>query len=154
MGYPSSIQFHVFEITRQLPRFVMYSMVTMQSGQKRQSADCNGISYVEFKISERLQRICMWINQNFLLSSDVTVDDGGGLPTTLRLHLKCLRTNKDLLMVFEAAGKVQIFTDDMHLAADLVQSLATFLKLDILDVGSYCILYFLAWFCFKVKIQF
>lgn len=26
---------------------------------------------VRFHIAERLQRICIWINQNFLLSSDI-----------------------------------------------------------------------------------
>uniref|UniRef100_A0A8D3AS09 BBSome complex member BBS2 n=1 Tax=Scophthalmus maximus TaxID=52904 RepID=A0A8D3AS09_SCOMX len=79
VGGKTSTQFHVFEITRQLPRFSMYD-VNFDS-----SADPPTGS-VTFSISERPQRVVMWLNQNFLLpegveSPDVTFNSlrGGGL---------------------------------------------------------------------------
>uniref|UniRef100_A0AAQ5ZDV1 BBSome complex member BBS2 n=1 Tax=Amphiprion ocellaris TaxID=80972 RepID=A0AAQ5ZDV1_AMPOC len=72
-------QFHVFEITRQLPRFSMYD-ITVDSS----AALPNG--RVTFSINDRPQRVVMWLNQNFLLpegveSPDVTFNSlrGGGL---------------------------------------------------------------------------
>ncbi|KAK9872406.1 hypothetical protein WA026_017865 [Henosepilachna vigintioctopunctata] len=120
VGYPNSEQYHVFEITRQLPRFSMYALTI---------PDKKPESYVDFRINERLQRICMWINQNFLLSNDVEVDGG----PSLELNMKCLRDESTFVMIFEVIGRVQFCTDNMGLAADLVQSLASFLNLEILE---------------------
>lgn len=87
-------------------------------------------SYVEFKINERLQRICMWINQNFLLPDELDLTN----ERELKVHLKSLRDGNDLLMVFEGNGKVAFKTNNLHLASDLIQSLAVFLNLDSLQV--------------------
>uniref|UniRef100_A0A8D3AS26 Bardet-Biedl syndrome 2 protein homolog n=1 Tax=Scophthalmus maximus TaxID=52904 RepID=A0A8D3AS26_SCOMX len=88
VGGKTSTQFHVFEITRQLPRFSMYD-VNFDS-----SADPPTGS-VTFSISERPQRVVMWLNQNFLLpegveSPDVTFNSlrGGGL---LSVSMSCAR---------------------------------------------------------------
>lgn len=86
--------------------------------------------YVEFIINERLQRICMWINQNFLFSTDIEIENG----PNLIMNLKCLRDGSFLVMAFEISGKVTIYTDKICLASDLVQSLATYLNLDTLEV--------------------
>ncbi|EFA06343.1 Bardet-Biedl syndrome 2 protein homolog [Tribolium castaneum] len=119
VGYPNSVQFHVFEITRQLPRFSMYALLTASPPYD---------SFVEFKINDRLQRICMWLNQNFLFPNDIEADG-----TSLKLHLKCLRDASVLTLSFDASGKTLFFTENMALAADLVQSLATFLKIESLE---------------------
>lgn len=122
VGYPQSSQFHVFEITRQLPRFSMYALLENKAVISQ--------SFVEFKINERLQRICMWFNQNFLLPDELDLTS----ERELKVHLKCLRDGQDLLMVFEGNGKVVFKTNNLHLASDLVQSLAVFLNLDSLQV--------------------
>lgn len=85
---------------------------------------------MEFKINERLQRICMWINQNFLLPDEMELTN----EKELRVHMKNLRDNNDLLMVFENNGKVIFKTDNLFLASDLVQALSSFLNLDSLQV--------------------
>lgn len=126
VGYPKSEQYHVFEITRQLPRFSMYAL---NNGIVKEKPE----SYVEFRIIERLQRICMWINQNFLLSNDVEID---GSPS-LELNMKCLRDGTNLVLLFEVIGTVKFYTENIGLAADLVQSLAMFLNLETLEV-SFC----------------
>ena len=126
MGYTNSVQFHVFEITRQLPRFSMYSLLRKTTSKQLDS-------FVEIKINERLQRICMWINQNFLLANDIEAENG----PTLKVHLKCLRDKSELTMSFDVSGKTVFYTEKMSLAADLVQSVATFLKIENLQVSFF-----------------
>ncbi|XP_050293438.1 Bardet-Biedl syndrome 2 protein-like [Anthonomus grandis grandis] len=120
VGYPNSIQFHVFEITKQLPPFSMYAL-----------KDCSSVNtkpegFVQFKITERLQRICMWINQNFIFPNDLEFDSG----PNLTVNIQSLRDNTELVMVFEISGKTTFFTNNMFLAADLIQSLSGYLKLE------------------------
>lgn len=122
VGYHQSTQYHVFEITRQLPRFSMYALL------ERKTVISH--SYVEFKINERLQRICMWVNQNFLLPDEFQLTN----EKELRVHMKSLRDDVDLLMTFDGNGKVVFKTDNLFLASDLVQALAAFLNLDSLEV--------------------
>nr|CAH7736700.1 unnamed protein product [Callosobruchus chinensis] len=122
VGYPKSIQYHVFEITRQLPRFSMYALKTNKGVSKPES-------FVQFKINERLQRICMWINQNFLLPEDVEFNSG----PNLIVNLLCLRDGTDLVMQFEISGKVTFYTSNIVLGSDLVQSLCSYLNIDHLE---------------------
>ncbi|CAL8262354.1 unnamed protein product [Merluccius merluccius] len=114
IGGKTSTQFHVFEITRQLPRFSMYVMavdplVAPPTGR------------VTFSINDRPQRVVMWLNQNFLLpegtnSPDVTFTSlrGGGL----------------LSISMASSGQITLSTDDIDLAGDLIQSLASFLAIE------------------------
>lgn len=110
-------------MTRQLPRFSMYAQQT--------TIKPRPTSYVSFKVNERIQRICMWINQNFLMPEDLEVTN----EPELRFNLKCLRDNSNLAMVFEISGKAYIYTENLSLASDLVQSLAKSLNLDCLEVA-------------------
>uniref|UniRef100_A0A4W5P4F7 BBSome complex member BBS2 n=1 Tax=Hucho hucho TaxID=62062 RepID=A0A4W5P4F7_9TELE len=81
VGGKSSSQFHVFEITRQLPRFSMYDInVEPEAPQPT--------GKVTFTINDRPQRVVMWLNQNFLLLEGIDTPDvtftslrGGGLLT-------------------------------------------------------------------------
>lgn len=101
-------------------------------------------SYVEFKINERLQRICMWVNQNFLLPDELELTN----ERELKIHMKCLRDGSDLLLLFEANGKVVFKTNNFLLAPDLVQSLSVFLNLDALQVKQLQTFQFLVLFNF------
>jgi Bardet-Biedl syndrome 2 protein len=49
VGYEGSQHYHVFELTRQLPRFAMYAVLV----ERTQDVD----SFVSFVINERLQRV-------------------------------------------------------------------------------------------------
>lgn len=66
VGFEHSKQFHVFELTRQLPKFAMYA-VDDDFHPPRHLTDPVTIdettSYVSFKMNERYQRLCLWINQ-------------------------------------------------------------------------------------------
>ncbi|XP_021700285.1 Bardet-Biedl syndrome 2 protein homolog isoform X2 [Aedes aegypti] len=139
VGYPTSVQFHVFELTRQLPKFAMYTIPHSLTGSPKSIAYINGLavkyapgdSYVEFRITERLKRICIWINQNFLLPSDIeymTSSDSDA--TELKLNLISLRTGKNVCLHFNNDGKTRFYTEDIGLAGDLIQSLVQFLNIE------------------------
>uniref|UniRef100_A0A182VTU8 Uncharacterized protein n=1 Tax=Anopheles minimus TaxID=112268 RepID=A0A182VTU8_9DIPT len=92
--------------------------------------DGPGGSYVEFRISERLKRICIWVNQNFLLPSDIEYMTSDADATELKLNLISLRTAKSVCLHFSYDGKTRFYTEDIGLAGDLVQSLVQFLNID------------------------
>lgn len=70
----------------------------------------------------------MWINQNFLLLTDYEVV--GDLNTTFL----SLRDNVEVTVRLESNGQMSVITHNMALAGDIVQSLATFLNLQELQV--------------------
>ncbi|XP_062545338.1 Bardet-Biedl syndrome 2 protein homolog [Armigeres subalbatus] len=151
VGYPTSVQFHVFELTRQLPKFAMYTIPHSLTGSPKSIAYINGLavkstpgdSYVEFRITERLKRICIWINQNFLLPSDIeymTSSDSDA--TELKLNLISLRTGKNVCLHFNNDGKTRFYTEDIGLAGDLMQSLVQFLNIENMNsVACFPVLY-------------
>ncbi|XP_037294953.1 Bardet-Biedl syndrome 2 protein homolog isoform X2 [Manduca sexta] len=120
VGYPDSEQFHIFELTKQLPRFSMYTLASPNNISQRSS-------YVTFRITERVQRICIWFNQNFLLEDELELKPEDA--KEFHVNLTCLRDMTSLSMDFEADGQVKIKTHDIRLAGDLIQSLAVFLNL-------------------------
>lgn len=66
MGFEHSKQFHVFELTRQLPKFAMYAVLDAFEPTQHLKGDIvidETTSYVSFKLNERYQRLCLWINQ-------------------------------------------------------------------------------------------
>ena len=79
---------------------------------------------------ERVQRIVMWLNQNFLLTEEVEAK------TDLNLDFIALRDNSQLNIVMDAHGIITIKTNDMDLAGDLVQSLGTYLGME--DLATAC----------------
>ena len=70
----------------------------------------------------------MWINQNFLLLTDYEVV--GDLNTTFL----SLRDNVEVTLSMDSNGQMSVITHNMALAGDIIQSLATFLNLQELQV--------------------
>uniref|UniRef100_H3DMY8 Bardet-Biedl syndrome 2 protein homolog n=1 Tax=Tetraodon nigroviridis TaxID=99883 RepID=H3DMY8_TETNG len=121
VGGKSSTQFHVFEITRQLPRFSMYEFTA-------ETAAAPPSGWVTFGISERPQRVVvMWLNQNFLLPEGVDSPE---------VTFTSLRGGGLLSISMAVAGQVTVRTDDVDLAGDLVQSLASFLAIEDLSAEA------------------
>lgn len=126
VGGKTSTQFHVFEITRQLPRFSMYDLNVDPSATQPTGR-------VTFNINDRPQRVVMWLNQNFLLPEGIDSPDitftalrGGGL---LRINM-------------QPSGEITLNTDDIDLAGDLIQSLASFLAIEDLQAEADFPIYF------------
>uniref|UniRef100_A0A2K6FZP9 Bardet-Biedl syndrome 2 n=1 Tax=Propithecus coquereli TaxID=379532 RepID=A0A2K6FZP9_PROCO len=83
VGYRSSTQFHVFELTRQLPRFSMYALTSPDSASEP-------LSYVNFTIAERPQRV-----RALLFSSNEAYNVC--LKTMKNRYMELYDLNKDLL---------------------------------------------------------
>lgn len=84
--------------------------------------------FTTFTINERIPRILIWINNNFIIEEDLESE------TRIDLALIALKTNKTLMLRMEQGGQFTILTDDMELAGNLVQSLATYLNITDLKV--------------------
>ncbi|XP_031420755.1 Bardet-Biedl syndrome 2 protein homolog isoform X2 [Clupea harengus] len=120
VGGKSSTQFHVFEITRQLPRFSMYDLNVDPDAPQPTGR-------VAFSINDRPQRVVMWLNQNFLLPEGIESPD---------VTLTCLRGGGLLSISMESNGEITLNTDDIDLAGDLVQSLTSFLAIEDLQAEA------------------
>jgi Bardet-Biedl syndrome 2 protein len=70
----------------------------------------------------------MWINQNFLLLTDYEVVED------LNTTFLSLRDNTEVTLKLESNGQMSVITRNMALAGDIVQSLATFLNLQEIQV--------------------
>ncbi|RUS70724.1 hypothetical protein EGW08_021515 [Elysia chlorotica] len=123
IGQKNSTQYHVFELTRQLPRFSMYNLVNSETTPDPRS-------HVSFTLNERPQRMLMWINQNFLLHEDLSCEGD------LYFTFVSLRGAGPLKLRMSHQGQVAIHTDDMDVAGDVIQSLAQFLNIDDLQTTA------------------
>ncbi|XP_052023070.1 Bardet-Biedl syndrome 2 protein [Apodemus sylvaticus] len=130
VGYRSSTQFHVFELTRQLPRFTMYALT---------SPDAAGepVSYVNFMVAERTQRMVTWLNQNFLLPEDSNIQN-----VPFQVCFTSLRNGGQLYIKMKPSGEITVNTDDIDLAGDIIQSIASFFAIEDLQVEADFPVYF------------
>ncbi|XP_015781613.1 Bardet-Biedl syndrome 2 protein homolog [Tetranychus urticae] len=115
VGYKGSYHFHVFELSRHLPRFSMYAL--RKNTNFPESSKPKG--WVNFNLGEKVSRICLWLNRNFLLVEEFEYLEN------LDVTFISLRDNK--LLIFEMDGKSGSFTirtNSMEIAGQVVQSLA------------------------------
>ncbi|XP_042890069.1 Bardet-Biedl syndrome 2 protein homolog [Penaeus japonicus] len=124
VGYKGSLHYHVFELTRQLPRFSMYALCTTSVNQPQ--------GFVKFKLNERVARIVMWINASFLLLEDLQANSSGGL----EVSFLSLRSSLPLIIEVSPMCDIVIRTDDMDLAGDIIQAIANYLNLEDLQVEA------------------
>nr|KAF6406156.1 Bardet-Biedl syndrome 2 [Molossus molossus] len=118
VGYRSSTQFHVFELTRQLPRFSMYALTSPDSASQP-------LSYVNFTIAERAQRVVIWLHQNFLLPEDTNIQNA-----PFQVCFTSLRNGSQLYIKIKLSGEVdeyhsvhQKLSADMADNSNLIRSL-------------------------------
>ncbi|XP_037864395.2 BBSome complex member BBS2 isoform X3 [Chlorocebus sabaeus] len=118
VGYRSSTQFHVFELTRQLPRFSMYALTSLDPASEP-------ISYVNFTIAERAQRVIAWLSQNFLLPEDTHIQNA-----PFQVCFTSLRNGGHLYIKIKLTGEVdeyhsvhQKLSADMADHSNLIRSL-------------------------------
>lgn len=149
VGSPDGNQYHVFELNRQLPRFSMYSLPERITGSPKCLSEINRlsedhlssapVSYVKFKVTERVNRFCMFINQNFLLPADIepnsTETDTFDF---LKVSLICLRDSSPLIITFYNDSNILIQTENIELAGNLIQAMAVFMNVTNLEsVAAY-----------------
>ncbi|KAM6123953.1 BBSome complex member BBS2 isoform 1-T1 [Phoenicopterus ruber ruber] len=124
VGYRNSTQFHVFELTRQLPRFSMYALSSPDSATEP-------LSFVNCSTNERPQRVVMWLNQSFLLPEDAEFQSA-----PFQVCFTSLRNAGQLCIKIKPGGEISINTDDIDLAGDIIQSMASFLAIEDLQVEA------------------
>uniref|UniRef100_A0A8D0EZV2 Bardet-Biedl syndrome 2 protein homolog n=1 Tax=Strix occidentalis caurina TaxID=311401 RepID=A0A8D0EZV2_STROC len=118
VGYRNSTQFHVFELTRQLPRFSMYALSSPGSPAEL-------LSFVNCTTNERPQRIVMWLNQSFLLPEDAEFQSA-----PFQVCFTSLRNAGQLCIKVKPGGEVdehhavnQRLTADMAERSNLIRSM-------------------------------
>uniref|UniRef100_A0A5F8G2J0 Bardet-Biedl syndrome 2 n=1 Tax=Monodelphis domestica TaxID=13616 RepID=A0A5F8G2J0_MONDO len=130
VGYRNSTQFHVFELTRQLPRFAMYALSNPDPAKEP-------LSFVNFTVNERVQRVVMWLNQNFLLPEDSEIQNA-----PFQVCFTSLRNAGHLFIKIKPSGEITVSTDDIDLAGDIIQSMASFFAIEDLQVEADFPVYF------------
>ncbi|XP_051025085.1 Bardet-Biedl syndrome 2 protein [Acomys russatus] len=130
VGYRSSTQFHVFEMTKQLPRFAMYALTSPDAAREP-------VSYVNLIIAERAQRMATWLNQNFLLPEDTNIQSA-----PFQVCFTPLRSGGQLYIKIKPSGEITVNTDDIDLAGDIIQSMASFFAIEDLQVEADFPVYF------------
>ncbi|XP_059489221.1 Bardet-Biedl syndrome 2 protein homolog [Neocloeon triangulifer] len=123
IGHKGSSNFHLFELSRQLPRFAMLQLLKGKQEKPK--------SFSTFVIKERIQRIILWVNQNFLLQSEMTL---AGLD--MELYFKALQVNQVVAFCVGSDNKITIYCDDMGLVGEITQSLAHFLNVHDLEARA------------------
>jgi Bardet-Biedl syndrome 2 protein len=122
-----STQFHVFEATRHLPRFSLYIPCLLATEPRPQGK-------VTFNVPERLETVTAWLSDSFMYGPG----EDAVLSPCLRVAYLSLRSSFPLTLTFNPAqnGSFTIETDDLDLAGDIVQSLASHLGLQDLSVSA------------------
>eukprot|EP01112_Ceratiomyxa_fruticulosa_P008405 TRINITY_DN2178_c0_g3_i1.p1 TRINITY_DN2178_c0_g3~~TRINITY_DN2178_c0_g3_i1.p1 ORF type:complete len:691 (+),score=149.61 TRINITY_DN2178_c0_g3_i1:135-2207(+) len=116
VGHKSSSQCQVFEVTQTLPKFTTYLPCPLKGKEPE--------SYVSFAISERVNRVIMWMNQVFLIDHPMN--------NTLDVTFISLHDNKPLRLTLQN-NEMTIKTDDFEAAGDIIQDLATYLGVQELE---------------------
>nr|XP_037289052.1 Bardet-Biedl syndrome 2 protein homolog [Rhipicephalus microplus] len=120
VGHRDSDHYHVFELSRQLPRFAAYLLLP-------EGPRDTPLGSVRFRINERPHRVASWVNQNFLLAEELQYQD------SFRVSFLALRCLKPITIDVQTSGEVSIETGLMDVAADMVQSLAAYLEIEDLE---------------------
>lgn len=79
------------------------------------------------KLSERPQRIALWLNQSLILVNEIHVPETGPDSGRLDIWLFGMRDNKYHNIVCENTGKFVIKTEDVVFAGDAINSVCSYL---------------------------
>ncbi|CAI8055642.1 Bardet-Biedl syndrome 2 protein homolog, partial [Geodia barretti] len=120
-------QFHVFEATRRLPQFSLYIPCPLATEPHPQGR-------VAFNVPERLETVTGWLNDSFMYGAG----EDSVLTPYLHVAFLSLRSSFPLILSFKPAqnGAFTIETDDLDLAGDIIQSLASYVGLTDLSVTA------------------
>ncbi|DBA02908.1 TPA: hypothetical protein N0F65_005935 [Lagenidium giganteum] len=106
--------FHVFETSYSLPKFAMFCHV--EAAPKH-----DPVGYVRFRTPLKLQQMCAWIESAFTLNAPWTE------ATNLDLYFRSYRDGSSLVISL-SPNEMVFKTDDMSVAAEMVQDMCTFLE--------------------------
>ena len=127
VGYKGSYHYHVFDVTRKLPKFAMYALIPGE-------VNTSPSGRVSFQISEEVSKILQWMSLNFLPEID-SVDHHSN---DLSVNFLSIRDSSILCIKFNQSTEEMIIqTDNIELAGEIIQSLVSdFLSIQDLDSVS------------------
>uniref|UniRef100_A0A7S1IWS5 Bardet-Biedl syndrome 2 protein homolog n=1 Tax=Eutreptiella gymnastica TaxID=73025 RepID=A0A7S1IWS5_9EUGL len=121
VGHKMSTYYHVFELDYKLPKFSMY--VPVKDFQKEPE------SSVRFRVTERVNRVAMWLNNSFNVGHKV---DRHNL-----LDARFVSLRNGLLLAIhmspENGGQLTIRVNNMEVAGEIIQDLCSFLTINELE---------------------
>ena len=86
--------------------------------------------FVNFHINERVARVAMWINQNFLVGEELEAASNEIGIGSLELQFASLRKKgEELYFNMSSDGNISLKCNNMDLCGDVVQALAEYLGL-------------------------
>ena len=86
--------------------------------------------FVHFHINERVARVAMWINQNFLVGEELDASSNEIGSGSLDLQFASLRKKgEELYFNMSSDGNISLKCDNMDLCGDIVQALSEYLGL-------------------------
>ena len=95
--------------------------------------------FLNFHINERVARVAMWINQNFLVGEELEAATNEITGGSLELQFVSLRNKgEELYFNMSSDGNISIKCNNMDLCGDLVQALAEYLGLGKIYFILYC----------------
>lgn len=121
VGWAQSIHYHVFELTRRLPKFSMFALIPPDVPRILPSGKVS----LTFGQSEvKGEQIQSWITKSFLIGDG---DESFGVKTSsLDVTFLAIRDSSLLCLRFdEKTGNLDIHTDNVDLAGEIVQSLVS-----------------------------
>jgi len=124
VGNRGSELFHVFEISKQLPKFAMY----MADAEPEKNP--TPTSYVAFQVDERVSRISMWLESAFevdIASAGKAIEKG---KSTLKANFLSLRTGLPLRLELRESLELRVQTDSMEVAGEVIQHLCAYLQIE------------------------
>uniref|UniRef100_A0A2S2P4X7 Bardet-Biedl syndrome 2 n=1 Tax=Schizaphis graminum TaxID=13262 RepID=A0A2S2P4X7_SCHGA len=89
-------------------------------------------SFVKFRLVERVQRLDLWLSQNFIVPQKTPVKTNG--QDSWKVAISSLRDSSLTCVSFEKEV-LFIYSVNISLTADIVQTLASYLNLDKIDVS-------------------
>ncbi|TMW68821.1 hypothetical protein Poli38472_006289 [Pythium oligandrum] len=107
--------FHVFETAYSLPKFAMFLQLTSAPKPEPQGS-------VRFRTPVKPQIMCSWLEQAFAITTPMQAEATAQIET----YFKCFKDGTPLIISF-TPNETIIRTDDMQLAAELVQDMCTHL---------------------------
>jgi len=123
VGHRSCPQDHVFELTQKIPMFASYVYVNSQEVKEPNSS-------VQCHISERMNRVILWLNQSFLIDYETK-----GPKWKIDLSFRSLRSDCNLVLQMQR-GVLTIRSDSMSLCGDIIQSICSYMNITELDTMS------------------
>ena len=88
--------------------------------------------FVHFHINERVARVAMWINQNFLVGEELEAAANELSGGSLELQFASLRKKgEELYFNMSSDGNISLKCNNMDLCGDIIQALAEYLGLGI-----------------------